>query len=292
MILLNKATTIPTEGAGGGVKNIIDDALKISDALNTYGYAIVLLSIFLIIFIIFIMVILKQNSNSQKMFQEQNQILLNQILTNSNKLNQENEESKLFNTFSEEKRAYDEKNIVTIFVKLNRIFKFECKKYLERIDCDRIGIYVFHNGTVTSHGLPFFKVSCICEWIKRGTAICSHLNDTNGIPLNLFDDIIDNIYTKGIVLVCNDPTNQDSAFIKSDSFYLDTDDVEFAMFVPIYDKNDNILAMVLAEYRHMIDKEFIDEYLDELKELCRSIKPVLEFSEYQDINTIERGMNK
>lgn len=290
MILLNK-TTIPTEGAGGGVKNIIDDALKISDALNTYGYAIVLLSIFLIIFIIFIMVILKQNSNSQKMFQEQNQILLNQILTNSNKQIQENEESK-FNTFSEERRAYDEKNIVTIFVKLNRIFKFECKKYLERIDCDRIGIYVFHNGTVTSHGLPFFKVSCICEWIKRGTAICSHINDTNGIPLNLFDDIIDNLYTKGIVLVCNDPTNQDSAFIKSDSFYLDTDDVEFAMFVPIYDKNDNILAMVLAEYRHMVDKEFMDEYLDELKELCRSIKPVLEFSEYQDINTIERGMSK
>lgn len=281
MIFINDTTQVPTDTTDGGVLDIVDNALKVSDALNTYGSAIVLLSIFLVVFIIVIIVILRQNSDSQKMFQEQNQILLNQLL-NANSMVKEKEEVAV-----KDNKLYDEKNIVTIFVKLNRIFKFECKKYLERINCDRVGIYVFHNGTVTSHGLPFFKVSCICEWIKRGSAIGNHINDTNGIPLNLFDDIIDNLYTKGTVYVCNVPDNEDPDFIKSDSFYLDIDCVEFAMFVPIYDKNDNILAMVLAEYREMIEKEQIEGYVEELKELCQTVKPVLEFSEYQDINTVQ-----
>lgn len=285
MILLNETIPIPRDGVGEGPADLIDNALKISDALKTYGTAIVLLSIFLVVFIVVIVVILRQNSISQKMMQEQNQILLNQILANSNK-SKEVDEAKYTN---DDNKSYDEKNIVTIFVKLNRIFKFECKKYLERVKCDRIGIYVFHNGTVTSHGLPFFKVSCICEWIKRGTAISNHINDTNGIPLNLFDDIIDGLYTRGTVYVCNVPENHDPDFIKSDSFYLDIDNAEFAMFVPIYDKNDNILAMILAEYHKMIEKEDIEGYVEELKDLCQTIKPVLEFSEYQTINTTERG---
>ena len=31
----------------------------------------------------------------------------------------------------------------------------------DNIDADRLSVYVFHNGVYSSHGLPFFKASCI-----------------------------------------------------------------------------------------------------------------------------------
>lgn len=264
---------------------IIEDTIKLSDAINTYGSAVILLAFFLIVFIAIICVMLKQNISNQRMLREQNQILTSTILEiNQSKPKSENKDENPRDT-----KTYDEKSIVSIFVKLNRTFKFECKKYLERVDADRIGIYVFHNGTVASHGLPFFKVSCICEWIRRGSAIPPHISDTTGIPLNLFDDVIENLYTNGVTVVCNNPNNTNPNYMKSDSFYLDSDEVECSVFIPVYDKDDNIFAMIMVEYKNMVEQENLDRYVVDLEDFCHTIRPTLEFSEYQCLNTPERG---
>lgn len=249
----------------------LTDIYKLAETMQKFGPAITILTVFLFIFLAIILYFLKNNSVTSKQLMVQQQQLIDHLLDQQQPKKEEREDTK----------TYDEKNIVEIFYKLNTCLKAECKKFLEKTKCDRIGIYVFHNGTVASHGLPFFKVSCICEYIRRGTGICSHINDSTNIPLTLFDDIIGKLYTQGSVIVSNKTENG----FASDSFFLEKDKADTAIFTVVYDGEDNVMGFVLGEYHDQLEDNDILKSIDIYKELCARLKPVLEFSEYQKIST-------
>ena len=209
-------------------------------------------------------------------FAATNQYMMNQQQQMLNNLMQKKEEEE-----KEKQPAYNEKEIVAIFCQLNKSLKAECKKFLEETECDRIGIYVFHNGITSSHGLPFFKVSCVCESIKRGSGISSHIADSTNIPLSVFDDVIQILYTDGVVIVQND---KEDGF-KSSSFYLEKDKADTGIFTAIYDSMDNVMGFTLGEYRRGIEQEEINSDHELYKELCGRLRPVLEFSGYQDYSS-------
>lgn len=252
----------------------ISNVENLANLIYKYGPVVVVLSIFLFLFLVVILFLLKSFLDTQSKTLESNKALMESVLKNFETVVKNEENNK----------AYDEKDIVKIFVKLNKTFKLDCKKYCEKIKADRVGIYVFHNGTQSSHGLPFFKLSCISEWIERGCGITTHLQDCSAIPLAMFDDIIERIYSYGFAIVDNYygdmPANTNSTYIQSDSFFLEKDRVETAIFCAVYDSYDNILAFVLAEYINRVDAENIDDYITEIKEFCARIRPALEFSEY------------
>lgn len=257
-----------------------DQALKevydLAEAMNKFGPAIIVLAVFILIFLAVMLLFIRSYSNSTKSSQDTfSQMMQQQQQVFSYLLKEkDNEEAKPV-------AAYDEKKIVEIFCRLNIHLKSECKKFLDKTECDRIGVYVFHNGTVASHGLPFFKVSCICECIKRGSGICSHITDSTNLPLNLFGDIVEKLYVEpgGCVVVRN---TIDNAF-HSDSFFLEKDKAATAIFTVVYDSEDNIMAFILGEYRSELTEEEIAEDSAIYKELCARLKMVLEFSEYQKL---------
>lgn len=263
----------------------IDKVQNMARLIADIGPVAVILAVFLMLFMVVIFAILKSFIDNQAIVQKHNEELMNTIISSFDKIVSE-EENHL-----KETKPYDEKNMVEIFVKLNRTFKLDCKKYLEKTNSDRIGIYVFHNGSHSSHGLPFFKVSCISEYIRRGCGIISHFSDCNSVPLTLFDDIIDRLYSYGFVIVKNsyngDTPSTASGSIQSKSFYLDKDMARTAIFCAVYDSYENILAFIMLEYINEIDDNDIDNYINELKEFCARIRPTLEFSGYNNIDNKE-----
>ena len=273
-----------------GVDNTdISQIESMANLMYKLGPAIVILSVFLLLFLVIIVAILKGFMDNQSKTQEQNDALLKALMENFEELKN-----------TEEKRAkattkpYDEKNIVEIFVKLNRTFKMDCKKYSEELNCDRLGIYVFHNGTYSSHGLPFFKVSCISEWIKRGCGISSQIKNCSGVPLTVYEDMVDKLYTYGVIIVHNTYDNEEKTcvnptHIESTSFYLEKDKAKIAIAVAVYDSNDNVFAFIMAEYLDEIDDENINKNIECIKEFCSKIRPTLEFSDYS--NATEGGDN-
>lgn len=250
--------------------DILQEVNNLAEAMNKFGPIVVILAVFLLLFLVLVMFLLKNYTSTQKQMMDQQQQLIDSLIN-------KNEKAEVATRVNDE--GYDEKNIVGIFYKLNTYIKSECKKFLDKTDCDRIGVYVFHNGTVASHGLPFFKVSCICECIRRGSGIASHIADSTNVPLTLFDDIINELYTGGSVVIRN---NVEGA-CHSDSFFLNKDKVYTALFTVVYDSEDNTMAFILGEYRAELDDAEIERDFVIYKDLCARLKPVLEFSEYRKV---------
>lgn len=242
--------------------------------INDYGLAIVLSAVFLFIVIINNKKMQKNYSEMNKSREESNKILLDSIL-NQNKLL--TEQLKSSNNTKEVVPLYDEKNIVEIFVKLNEVLKTECQETSRETNSDRTAIYVFHNGTHSSHGLPFFKMSCVCEWINKGAASNTKLSEHTNMTLNLFEPIVSNLYKNGEFIIDSekekDPSNL--LFIKSTK-------IKKAIFIAIYDEDNNIMGFVANDYNKDIPLD-IEIVKEKMQTLCDKVKPVLEFSNYQEM---------
>ena len=263
----------------------IDQVSNMAELIYNFGPVVTVLAVFLVLFLVIVFVVLKGFVDAQKKIQETNENLIQTILKNSESIKQ----------MEVDRRArepkYDEKNLVDIFIRLNNTFKLDCKKYLEKVEADRIGIYVFHNGTQSSHGLPFFKVSCISEFIHRGCGIGSHIKDCTAVPLVVFDDVIEVLHTYGFTIVRNTYGDDIPKYprispqIESSSFYLDKDRARTAIFVGVYDSYESLFAFILAEFLEEIPDEKIDNNLEILREFCARVRPALEFSDYNGSGT-------
>lgn len=253
----------PDEAAVGSV-------VQLAETVNKVGVVAVMIAAFLFLFMGMILYMLRTMSTANQYMMSQQQQMLTNLIERNDKISEKREEEK--------QAHYNEKEIVAIFCQLNKGLKSECRKFLEDTNCDRIGVYVFHNGTTSSHGLPFFKVSCVCEFIKRGAGIGNHINDSTNVPLTVFDDVIQLLYSDGVVVIQNDVEDA----THSTSFYLDKDKTETAIFTAIYDTMDNIMGVVLGQYKRTLNQEEIDSDIALYQDLCSNIRPVLEFSGYQE----------
>lgn len=82
---------------------------------------------------------------------------------------------------TDEKQANTkESNLVQVFLNINSSLKDALKDLSDDIGTSRISIYVFHNGVYSSHGLPFFKISCICEIVEKNCGVVKILNHIQG----------------------------------------------------------------------------------------------------------------
>ena len=209
------------------IGNTATGVVNISEAISKYGIAIVIMAVFFIIFMILIIIMLYSNTRminqiiaSKSASDQQDQTIISKFIDNA--LNEKGVSSKeeIVNTLSNElkeslipitqklealSKAAEEnpdnkddyhKDIVGAYIDINMAFKDISRSTLVSLDCDRIAIYVFHNGNQSSHGLPFFKMSCIHEWTHHGINTFrgkSHID----LPLHLFNDFMENLYQTG-----------------------------------------------------------------------------------------------
>ena len=101
-------------------------------------------------------------SDYKTKLKEQNDALVGQALAQISEPNASN------TTAGNNERV---KNLMGIFMKLKDSIKENCITTMNKIGAVRIAIYLFHNGTHTTHGLSFFKMSCMCEKVVIGSGV-------------------------------------------------------------------------------------------------------------------------
>jgi hypothetical protein len=172
-----------------------------------------------------------------------------------------------------------EKNLFNTFIKLRSAIKENCTATMNDINASRLAIYLFHNGTCSTHGISFFKMSCICEKVAIGSGIRERLIDHSNIPINLFDAMIDKLITNGRYVIMNDE-NLDTS---SHKIFISSDKIKYAQCTAIFDNNNNILGFVLAEMDHPYDRKTALDENEKMMNLVSQLVPILSYSDY--VNT-------
>lgn len=205
------------------VEEMSTGVVNISEAISKYGAAIVIMAVFFVIFMILIVIMLLNNtrmmnqimnskSDSDKQEQELISKLMDNILksgkTDSNELAKALEQSLTPLTQKIDKLAQNNtepsqeegddyhKDIVGAYIDINMAFKDISRQTLNELGCNRVAIYIFHNGNQSMHGLPFFKMSCIHEWTNHGSNTLRGKSHSD-MPLHLFNDFIEDLYKSG-----------------------------------------------------------------------------------------------
>lgn len=296
-----------------GIENeqILSGVSTFSELIAKYGPLVVLLSIFFILFIILVVVVVKSNSKligtlteSNSRTADMNNDAISQLVSAAlDKIKQENpnaipsnsasnqelvdlvrklesEISELkgdLNRSSETNEADYHKDIIGAYIDVNMILKDASRKALQKLDCDRVAVYVFHNGNNAMYGLPFFKMSCIHEWTRTGIKTRRMQTHTD-IPLNFFYNFIEKIYKDGYYRIGDIDTNSEAdSSVKEFIAYSDTKSMYIVdTKAPV---TDAITGFVVAEFNEKNNFEHDDhrnEYVkDVLVEMAAAVAPLL-----------------
>lgn len=244
----------------------------ISKYIHEYGPLIVILAVFLCIVFAIIMYLINTNKKSIQSNTEftstVTKMLEEQLAKNAKLL--------------EYNKCYDERNIVNIFMELNKALKTVCGHTMRESNSDRVAIYVFHNGAHASHGLPFFKLTCICETISKNSNANIKIGDHSSVPLNMFDSIVSNLYNDSFYRITLKDTTDPSNLI----FLKETKIVD-CYFLPIYDNANNMMGFTFNGYNKLDDMRNIEEEKKYLLDLARMARPVIEYSKFQEYQSKE-----
>lgn len=172
-----------------------------------------------------------------------------------------------------------EKNLMGIFVKLRESIKENCVSTMNQIGAARIAIYLFHNGIHSTHGINFFKMSCMCEKVAIGSGIRERMIEHTNIPINLFDEMIEKLIHDNRYIIMNNDELQDT----NHKIFISADKINYAQLVTIYDINNNMLGFVAVEIDRPFSKDEADREKEILDELVKQLIPVLSYSDYTSI---------
>lgn len=243
--------------------------------INDYGGYAVILAIFLAIFLYIVHSNNKSFKNLQKQIMENNNTYQHEIMEQNEKLIEQIMVAK-HDAMPEESK--NKKDLFDTFTKLKLAIKHNCTTTLNNVKADRIAVYLFHNGTRSTHGISFFKMTCICEKVLIGSGVVEHSIEQSNIPINLFDDMIEMLISNGHYTIHN--TEELSA--SNHRIFISSKKIQYAQAVAIFDLSNNILGFVLAEFSHDLTNE--EKEKKDLITLSKQLVPVLSYSEYADAN--------
>ena len=177
--------------------------------------------------------------------------------------------------YHEEEADDYHKDLVGAYIDVNIAFKDASREALNRLNCDRVAIYVFHNGNTSIHGLPFFKMSCVHEWTAMGKNTLRGRYHTD-LPLHMFNDFIQDLW-KEKIYVCPDveiKAHEDPS-IKEFTSYSSTTSL---YMMAIVDKNGVLAGFIVAEFSSM--REFSEHIMNNsayeiLNEMKYKVSPII-----------------
>lgn len=180
------------------------------------------------------------------------------------------------------------RDIVRLYLDTNTIFKDASSIVLNTLKAYRVAIYVFHNGNSSSHGLPFFKMSCIYElFLNKKT----HSNRGRGhinMPLHLFFEIINELFINTEYKVSNVDYEVDEKENKAVLEYIGTSSSKSFFMLGIRDINDILCGFTVVEFIQPTDfnnPEIYDKIKDAIEVMNGSVKYIISNDDFkQDMN--------
>lgn len=154
------------------------------------------------------------------------------------------------------------------------------KPCLERaktdFNADRVAAYVFHNGMHSSHGLPFYKYTCLSEVIRRDKGITQVINEQKALPLTMIDDNIAIMLNReGWFVICDADKESDKCPLVIGQMGRNL--LKSAIGVSIYSVDGDILGFVMVEFKKSKTKEELEGIVCRVKDRCDSLTTVFDF---------------
>ena len=242
--------------------------------IHTYGASAVIIAVFLVLLLAVVTFLLRNNQKTNNQLISQQQELVNMLVQMAKDEKEEVVKPKIVK----------EPNLVEMFLNINGSIKDTLRTISDELNTDRTAVYVFHNGVFSSHGLPFFKISCVCEIVKKNTGVIKNLNNHSAMPLQMFDNTISNIYKNGKMTIV-DSDNEEDAIVASSPVLcgmLKNNNIKSATGIAIYDHDNNIMGILMVEYTEVKTAEELIDITNSLIEKAPLLSPVLEFSGIYD----------
>ena len=186
---------------------IVDGVTKLADSINSNGALVTICAVFILFFILLIIgsvsliikLAKKNESNANSTIEGYNQVmsLISTALAESMASRQTSEVVQpsvqpTVEQKEEEKKNTQITNILGMAVDESILYKGAAERVIEKLHCNRVAIYVFHNGNSSGYGLPFVKMSCIYENTDNGMHT-KRARDAN-VPLHVFAEMLSDLY--------------------------------------------------------------------------------------------------
>lgn len=267
----NVTTTTIVENA----QQYSGEVREYSNLIHTYGASTVIIAVFIVVLLAMFAYILRNNQKTNNQLIKQQQKLVDTLLSTK-----KDEEENNNNKPVQHSTIVKEPDIVQVFLDINSSIKEILKDISDEINSSRIAVYVFHNGVYSSHGLPFFKTSCICEIIKKNCGVSKSINLHSGLPLQMFDNNISYIYKNGKMSII-DVDDEDNGLTHDAPVLvgmLKNNNIRSATGIAVYDHDNNILGILIAEFVELQNEEFLNNVENILIEKALLLSPILEYS--------------
>ena len=273
----------------------VQSITDLSKAINEYGIVTVVLAAMLIGIAGMVLFTFKSNkkhtNNLTELFKQQNQTTID-LLKEQNKNTIDQNELLLKRltelTDKNKKETNTEKNLINIFMRLNFTLKDECHAIQEQLNCMRVGIYACHNGAKTNTGLPFFKASCISEWISKKFLMNSVMGLHYELQLGIFFNTLEKIFEKGYCVI------KDINDVKGESNYkyMNSMGISSSVIIAVLNNDDLNIGAITIEFDHVLtDEDNIDNIIKVGTELSKKIVPLLDYSLYDESDITSKPDN-
>lgn len=283
------ATLAVTALSSSEVPSMSDTVDQVSDAtklINQYGPTVVIIAVFLLLFIGLLFFILRSNHKMNQQMIEAQQA--------ASKANQKMMQD-MFDTFkslvvNKDKDDEDDddkpkkKKIVSAYIDSSLAFKDASRIAIGKIKCERIAIYLFHNGNHTPYGYPFAKMSCVHEWTLRGSNTVRGTTHMN-IPLYAFSNIVESLVKDGEFVIGN---IYDHGIISADEQvfqFISGSTIRAIFALGIKDKDGELAAFTIAEFKDaqdFSDEETYKNIKDALSTMNDSIYSIVVNDEFRN----------
>jgi hypothetical protein len=250
--------------------NSVDTVADYTQLIHTYGASAVIIAIFMFVLLAILVFILRNSQKTNNQIIKQQQDLVNMIVDMAKR-----GEDREINH-----KPTKEPNLVEMFLDINNSIKDILKDIARELDTDRASVYVFHNGVFSSHGLPFFKISCVCEIVKNGVGVVKNLKNHSSLPLQMLDNTMSNIYKNGYMTVADALDEDDLQNISCPVLcgMLKNNNIRSATSIAIYDHDNNIMGILVVEYTGLKSVDFLKDTTKYLITKAPLLSPVLEYS--------------
>ena len=296
------ATTLSSTSSevSGNMSNTMDQVSDATKLINQYGPTVVIIAVFLILFIGLLVFILRSNhrmnqqmleaqknasENNQKMMQDMFDTFKTLVVNNKDKDDENDEED-------EEKPK--KKKIVSAYIDSSLAFKDASRIAISKIKCERVAIYLFHNGNHTPYGYPFAKMSCVHEWTLRGSNTIRGTTHMN-IPLYAFSTIVESLVKDGEFVIGN---IYDHGIISADEQvfqFISGSTIRSLFALGIKDKDGDLAAFTIAEFKDaqdFSDEETYKNVKDALSMMNESIYSIIVNDEFRNTYNEESDDSK
>lgn len=179
-----------------------------------------------------------------------------------------------------------QEELLNTFTKLKHIIKDDLYSTMHATGACRTALYLFHNGTKSTEGISFVKISCIGERTLIGSGVKEQILNHTNMPVNMFDNMYEKLIENGKYIIMNNTETMQT----SRQQFISAAKIRYSQAIAIYDSSNNILGFVLAEFDHAYNKTISDTETTILKEFSKKISPILSFSEYADL-TLKARIN-